>query len=455
MMFTTGQQDKSMPSAQCEQAVPLMHGSSAAVRMHGTDFASLGTGGADCNNPQSPARNASARTVNPTETLKLPYPYEILVEILNLRQLHGECVVDYLNRSISLLQRLSEHREATRICLKRFVSGLPDIHVATYTSAWLDTSDWRLEDLKECFVLLSALLPSVTTTAGLSHSLPSGRKPGFRRVSSMQASPAHRTPRSVTSSISLLESESPNPYVRTDRNITNRHQAQTPPAQHTIGKDDRSAVLSAPASASSPKPQRCRRRESAGSKTRLPVSKRHCKCRGERHLTENHRRALSRSTKCTERPRHVSSSVQPQLQTPKKQSCVSGAPARMRELLKQWKMMDPEQFSIRSSPPFTSAQRVRSASSPEPEQSSPSKRIRLSQTKIPKLMPTKHRYNLRARGPVEQDVELPASVRDMFQRPRIEYGVEHGSSERAREDQRQESSSIPIPILQISTSDGR
>lgn len=485
MMLTAGRQDETMPSAQQVQSA-LVQDSIEAADPRGTDQLDPDTKGTKYNEKASTARHTATRkVVNSPESLTWPDHYETLLAILNLRQLHGERVAGYLDRSAALLQLLEGHTEATRVCLKRVVSGLPDPYISTYTSAWLNSSRWTLSDLKECFVLLNILLPpgcQVPASDGSSDELhadvgPEGspNQSGLRRFPHHQALPTHNPSDSVASITDLdlgdgdlgvtnsrintdqLENWAPSAQRSNSRSVASRGSCRlaSETSRRVVAEDqlrvDHDAVLSSAAKLI-PKVTSCDRRESIRRKGRRPIGKRHCKCSGERHLTENHRRTLSRAATFVTRPSCARSSIALCPQTPEEQACVLEEPECIREVHKRWKVLEVERSSMRSSPPFTSAQKMQLTSSPEPEQLLPNKRIRLSQTKTPTLVPTKHRYNLRGRRLVEQDTDLPPRVDTEFSASGSEHRDGYETVQRStREDHRQEP--LSVPILQISTSD--
>lgn len=82
-----------------------------------------------------------------------------LYQLVSLEQEEPQSLGNYFNALATLARELPEKSEIESIYLRKFINGIKDDSERGFAIEWLEKSEWSLQDVRECVVLLSSALP--------------------------------------------------------------------------------------------------------------------------------------------------------------------------------------------------------------------------------------------------------------------------------------------------------
>lgn len=83
-----------------------------------------------------------------------------LYELVSLKQDTTQSLGKYYNALAVLARELPEKPDIEGIYLRKFINGIKDDTERGFAIKWLEKSEWTLQDIRECIVLLTSVLPN-------------------------------------------------------------------------------------------------------------------------------------------------------------------------------------------------------------------------------------------------------------------------------------------------------
>lgn len=118
-----------------------------------------------------------------------------LEAVLRMQRDPREPISEYFNRHLPALEAFHNNPEAVRICLHRFCHGLSDLFSTDYLTNWLNTSDWSLQSVRDCLVLLNTA--QYNTSPNLYPTVEDGVTTRDRSISRRSMTPSLPTPSTI------------------------------------------------------------------------------------------------------------------------------------------------------------------------------------------------------------------------------------------------------------------